>query len=159
MPSGADWDRLMQQRGTPQEHEHLLNTWLGNIAHYQSCVATYEASRHAFYLGTHSSSMYKLVLESGSRLHKQFAILMFHFCSKHTQSALPPHVLLFFELMAPRVETWLMGVQENGREFSTSMDSTQEYVLGVKVEPFASHLINRVYVQTYHRCLADQRSC
>lgn len=149
----------MCQQGSTWEHEQLLNNWLGNIAHYQECVATYEASKHAFFLGNHTSAMYRQVLEVGGRLHKQFAILLFHLCAKHTQTQLPPHAIRFFEVIAPLIDSWIMGLQENGTPFSTNIaESTQEYVLGVKVEAFASHVINRVYTQTYHRASITHRT-
>jgi hypothetical protein len=159
MPTARDWDLLMRQCGTPREHEEMLNNWLNNIVRYQERVLAHDTTKHAFYLGVHTSEMLKLVLNVGGRLHKQFAIMMFHYCSLHTQAALPPHVKLFFNLIGNDVDWWLMGLQQGGVPFSTSMtDTRDEFLLGVKVETFAAHLINRVYWQTYHRFLAAQSS-
>ncbi len=156
MPTPDDWAKLMSQHGTPWEHEALLNTWLGSIQHYQSCVQNYEASKHAFFLGKHTSEMIKMTLESGGRLQKQFAILLFHLCSKHTQAQLPPHALQFFVQIGPLIDSWLLGLQENGKPFSTSVTDASEYVLGVKFDAFATHIIDRVYMHSYHgACVAQ----
>lgn len=144
--TASDWDHIMVQHGTAAQHDAFLDTWIQHMIAYQEKVNQYAATRHMYYLSPQVVSHYHHILRVGTRLHKQFAIVMFHYCLKNTQKQLPPHVLFFFREMQPYIERWLRGTNPfSGDLFDLTVGSSDEGLSDLHSTEFSRRMLDDFY--------------